>query len=210
MLHMERRFTRFAVHIRYLSMYLRWFTPTLRVGFYPHKRTLAGCGVCAVGGGSRSSWLTLVAASITRDRRVRPVSPPNTLVVSRAALLFGGQGVSCFFSFPGFALSSFFGTSMGQLARDNFSGLVSGSLPCAAHCCLPSRFLLDVFSPTLGELFLVVGQDFQVVFLSAQGDVAEICPSAAALGDDDCPIYRGALGGVNGAAVAVIHDLART
>ena len=42
MLHKERQFTRFAVHIRHLYMYLRWVTPTLRVGFYPHKRTLLG------------------------------------------------------------------------------------------------------------------------------------------------------------------------
>ena len=32
-----------------------FFTPTLRVGFYPHKRTLAGCCACAIGGAWRSS-----------------------------------------------------------------------------------------------------------------------------------------------------------
>jgi hypothetical protein len=42
MLHKEWLFTRFAVQILYLYIYSRLFTPTLRVGFYPHKRTLIG------------------------------------------------------------------------------------------------------------------------------------------------------------------------
>ena len=42
MLHKEWVFTRFAVQILHLCVYSRLFTPTLRVGFYPHKRTLLG------------------------------------------------------------------------------------------------------------------------------------------------------------------------
>ena len=130
MLHMERRFTRFAVHIRHLSMCSRWFTPTLRVGFIRTNapwRDVAFVLSQVLGGRAGSCSMP---PAFWQDRRVRPAPqlPAYALVVSRAALLFGGEDVSCLFSFPGFALSSFFGTGMGQLVRDNLLGLVSGSL----------------------------------------------------------------------------------